>query len=160
MLLRRPLLCSFPVSARPFHIARPESARTHTMLGEYVHACITSAATRVWEYGSTMGSSSFLMGRSVQLCINRHSGFITFKHRHPQCDSVECRECWYGRLRRYILYNILACHDLTRTSVFLMRCDQGNRTTPSYVAFTRTERLVGDAAKNQASPRSEQHPSP
>jgi endoplasmic reticulum chaperone BiP len=28
--------------------------------------------------------------------------------------------------------------------------DQGHRITPSYVAFTDEERLVGDAAKNQA----------
>ena len=29
--------------------------------------------------------------------------------------------------------------------------EQGNRTTPSYVAFTETERSIGDGAKNQAS---------
>ena len=28
--------------------------------------------------------------------------------------------------------------------------DQGNRTTPSYVAFADSQRMVGDAAKNQA----------
>ena len=35
-------------------------------------------------------------------------------------------------------------------AVEIVSNDSGNRTSPSYVAFTDGERLVGDAAKNQA----------
>jgi heat shock protein 5 len=43
----------------------------------------------------------------------------------------------------------LSPQSLTPSQVEILVNDQGNRITPSWVAFTDEERLVGDAAKNQ-----------
>ncbi|KAL1299155.1 hypothetical protein HN51_043574 [Arachis hypogaea] len=48
-------------------------------------------------------------------------------------------------------YSCVAIWEERNSRAEIIHNDQGNRTTPSFVAFTNSQRLVGDAAKNQAS---------
>lgn len=65
------------------------------------------------------------------------------------CLTRPLLEEWYLTC---LLHRSYSCVGLQRQGrVEIITNDQGNRITPSYVAFTEEgERLVGDAAKNQA----------
>lgn len=68
------------------------------------------------------------------------------------------RKCEEGRAVGIDLgttYSCVAVWQEQHSRVEIIHNDQGNRTTPSCVAFTEDQRFIGDAAKNQAAANSQ-----
>ena len=71
------------------------------------------------------------------------------RHRLIFFFSPSCVGVWQND-RVEIIANDRTCNLSPPILSFTNLFSEGNRTTPSYVAFSNEERLIGDAAKNQA----------